>query len=129
MTSILGALLAAGYASAMATSIGTSPQAATVTHATQSELQMSFAGAESVAERSPKHADQITAAAEKAFLQGDQWAYVAGILAILIGAAIVFFLFPRHEEEKRLLAAYHAEDATRTHASAGASSSALPETG
>ena len=90
---------------------------------------MSFAGAESAAEQYPKYADQITAAGEKAFLHGDQWAYVAGIIAILIGAALVFFLFPRHDEEKRLLAAYHAEDATRTHASAGAPSSALPETG
>ena len=120
MTSILGALLAAGYASAMAASIGSSAEANTITDATQSQLQMSFAGAESTAQQFPKYADQITAAAEKAFLHGDQWAYVAGIVAILIGAALVFFLFPRHDEEKRLLAAYHAEDATRMHAPAGA---------
>ena len=38
-------------------------------------------------------------------------AYTAGIVAILIGAAIVFFLFPKRDEEQRLLASYHAEDA------------------
>jgi hypothetical protein len=129
MTSILGALLAAGYASAMAGSIGSSAETTTITDATQSQLQMSFAGAESTAQQYPKYADQITAAAEEAFLHGDQWAYVAGIIAILVGAALVFFLFPRHDEEKRLLAAYHAEDATRTHAPAGEPPSTPPETG
>jgi hypothetical protein len=113
MTSILGALLASGYASAMAASIGGSPEATTITQATQSHLQMSFAGAESVAEQYPKYADQITAAAEAAFLDGDQLAYIAGIIAILVGAALVFFMFPRHDEEERLLAAYHAEDQGR----------------
>ncbi len=111
MTSILGALLASGYASAMAASIGASPEASTITAATQSHLQMSFAGAASVAKQYPKYADQITAAAETAFLEGDELAYIAGIIAILIGAALVFFMFPRHDEEERLLAAYHAEDA------------------
>ena len=102
----------------MATSIGSSAEATTITDATQSQLQMSFAGAESIAGQYPKYADQITAAAEKAFLHGDQLAYTAGIIAILLGAALVFFLFPRHQEERRLLAAYHTEDAARTPASA-----------
>ena len=44
------------------------------------------------------------------FLQGDQWAYTAGIVAVLLGAVVVFFLFPTHQEEERLLAGYHAED-------------------
>jgi DHA2 family multidrug resistance protein-like MFS transporter len=114
MTSLLGALLASGYASAMMASIGTSPEASTVTEATQSQLQMSFAGAESIAQQHPKYADQITAAAEAAFLHGDHWAYAAGIVAILLGAALVFFLFPRHQEEERLLAAYQEEDAGST---------------
>ena len=38
------------------------------------------------------------------------WAYTAGIVAILLGATLVFFLFPKHEDEERLLAQYHAED-------------------
>jgi DHA2 family multidrug resistance protein-like MFS transporter len=35
------------------------------------------------------------------------------IVAIGIGAAMVFFLFPRREDEQSLLAQYHAEDADR----------------
>ena len=38
------------------------------------------------------------------------WAYTAGIVASLVGAALVFFLFPSMEAEQRLLASYHAED-------------------
>ena len=53
---------------------------------------------------------QITAAAKTSFLQGDQWAYTAGIVAVLLGAALVFFLFPKKDEEEQLLARYHAED-------------------
>ena len=33
-----------------------------------------------------------------------------GIVAILVGAALVFFLFPKRDEERRLLAQYHTED-------------------
>jgi MFS family permease len=43
-------------------------------------------------------------------LDGADWAYTAGIVAILIGAAIVFFLFPGKDEEARLLAGYHRHD-------------------
>ena len=49
--------------------------------------------------------------AKTAFLHGDQWAYLAGIVAVLTGAALVWFCFPRREEEQRLLAAYAAESA------------------
>ena len=52
-------------------------------------------------------AEQIIAAAKTSFLQGDQWAYTAGIVAILLGAALVFFCFPKKDEEKRLLEEYH----------------------
>ena len=34
----------------------------------------------------------ITSAAKTSFLQGDQWAYAAGLIAVLVGAALVFFL-------------------------------------
>ena len=109
MQSILGALLTAGYAAAAAAAIAGSNKH--ITDSVQSQLTKSFAGAEVIAEQHPTYAAQITAAAKTAFLQGDQWAYTAGIVAILIGASIVFFFFPKKEEEERLLAGYHAEDA------------------
>ena len=59
----------------------------------------------------PKYSDQIIAAAQTGFLDGGDWAYAAGILAVGVGAAIVFFLFPRREKENELLAEYAAEDA------------------
>ena len=55
---------------------------------------MSYAGAESIAAQYPQYADAITAGAKTAFLAGDQWAYIAGIIAVLLGAALVFLRFP-----------------------------------
>jgi len=110
MQSIFGALLVAGYAKAANAAIAASPQASNVTSSVQSELTKSFAGAESVAQHYPQYADQIIAAAKTSFLKGDQWAYVAGIIAVLLGAALVAFRFPKREEEEALLAAYHQAD-------------------
>ena len=53
---------------------------------------------------------RIIAGAKTAFLQGDDWAYTAGVVSILLGAVLVYFMFPKHEEEQRALAAYHEED-------------------
>ena len=50
------------------------------------------------------------AAAKSSFLQGDEWAYIAGIVAILLGATLIFFMFPKRDREQELLAEYHAED-------------------
>ncbi len=111
MQSILGALLAAGYASAFAAQIASSPEADSVSKSTQSALTQSFSSAEALASRYPDQASAITAAAKSSFLDGADWAYGAGIIAILIGAVIVFFCFPRKEEEARLLAEYQATDA------------------
>jgi hypothetical protein len=110
LTSIFGALLAAGYSSAMGAAITASPQGQKVTDSTQSQLQLSFGSAADLAEQNPKYASEITTAAKESFLQGDEWAYTAGIAAVLLGAVLVFFLFPRRDEEKRLLAQYHAAD-------------------
>jgi MFS transporter, DHA2 family, multidrug resistance protein len=112
MQSILGALLTAGYAAAIATAIAGSPNQDKITDDVEAQLQKSFAGAEGVAEQYPQYASQITAAAKESFLSGDQWAYTAGIVAILIGAGLVFFLFPKRDEERALLEGYQAEDAT-----------------
>jgi MFS transporter, DHA2 family, multidrug resistance protein len=111
MQSILGALLTAGYASAVGRAIAASPNASKVSDTLQTELEKSFASAANTATRYPQHADAIVAAAKSSFVSGDAWAYTAGIVAVLIGAALVWLRFPRREEERALLARYEAEDA------------------
>jgi hypothetical protein len=110
MQSIFGALLAAGYAAAMGAQVAASPESAQVTAATTSQLEMSYASAASIAAQYPQYATQITAAAKTSFLAGDQNAYIAGIIAVLLGAVLVFFMYPKKEEEAKKLAAIHAED-------------------
>jgi DHA2 family multidrug resistance protein-like MFS transporter len=115
MTSIFGALLTAGYASAMGAAIAESGK--NVTDSTQAQLQLSFASAENLAAKHPAQADQIAAAAKQSFLDGDQWAYSAAIVAVLIGMSLVFFVFPRKDEEEALRASYHADDIASARAS------------
>jgi len=110
MQSILGALLTAGYVAAVNTAIASSPQKALVTEGIQGELTKSFSSAADTASRYPHYANAIVAGARTSFVQGADWAYTAGIIAILLGATLVFFLFPRHEREVELLAGYHAQD-------------------
>src|SRR6476646_9766713 len=110
MQSILGAWLAAGYAAAFASAIASSPNGQQVSDSVEAQLTKSFSSAEATAQQYPQYTSQITAAAKAAFLSGDQWAYTAGIVAILLGAVLVFFLFPKKDDEQRLLAAYHTED-------------------
>jgi DHA2 family multidrug resistance protein-like MFS transporter len=113
MQSILGALLAAGYAAAFASAIASSPNGQQVSDSVEAQLTKSFSSAEATAQQYPQYTSQITAAAKASFLSGDQWAYAAGIVAIILGAVLVFFMFPRKDDEQRLLAAYHAEDVGR----------------
>ena len=112
MQSILGALLTAGYAAAVASAIAAAPASAQkqLTDSVQAQLTKSFAGAEAVAQQYPQYAKQITAAARHSFLDGADWAYTAGIVAILLGAILVFLLFPKKDREKELLEQYHRED-------------------
>jgi hypothetical protein len=122
MQSIFGALLTAGYASAAGAALNASGK--NVSASVQSELTKSFASAADTAKHYPPSIqDQIVAAAKTSFLQGDQWAYTAGIVAVLLGAVIVWFLFPRREAEQELLASYQAADTAgqpRPEAEAGA---------
>jgi MFS transporter, DHA2 family, multidrug resistance protein len=110
MQSILGAVLTAGYASAVGAAIAASPDKDKITDQVQAELTKSFSSAADTAQQYPQYQSQIVAAAKSSFLQGDDWAYIAGIVAILLGAVLIFFLFPKKEQEEELLARYHAED-------------------
>jgi EmrB/QacA subfamily drug resistance transporter len=109
MQSIFGALLTAGYAAAAGQVISSS--GSDVTASTQAELTKSFASAADTAARYPASVqDNIIAGAKSSFLAGDQWAYTAGIVAVLVGATIVFLFFPKADRERGLLASYEAEN-------------------
>jgi EmrB/QacA subfamily drug resistance transporter len=113
MQSIFGALLTAGYAAAAGAAIAASGK--NVNSSVQTELTKSFSSAADTAQRYPTSVqDQIIAAAKTSFLQGDQWAYTAGIVAVLLGGVLVYLKFPRADEEKQLLAEYHTEDAAQS---------------
>jgi hypothetical protein len=110
MQSIFGALLTAGYAKAFTAKIAAAPNSANISDSVQNELTKSFSSATDLAAQYPQYSTQIVAAARSSFLSGDQWAYTAGIIAILVGFLLVFFMFPKKADEDRLLAEYHAQD-------------------
>jgi MFS transporter, DHA2 family, multidrug resistance protein len=111
LQSIMGAFLTAGYAAAAGAAITASGQ--NVNDTVQGELTKSFSSAADAAQQFPQYQSQIIAGARAAFLQGDQWAYLAGIIAVVLGAALVFFMFPRGDKEKQMLAEFQAEDSGR----------------
>ena len=70
---------------------------------------MSYASAADLAASNPGYSSEILAAAKSSFLDGDQWAYSAGAVAV-VRAMLVFFMFPKKDDEERLRAEYHASD-------------------
>jgi MFS transporter, DHA2 family, multidrug resistance protein len=117
MTSIFGALLTAGYASAMGTAIA--QDGTDVTATTQSELQLSYASAADLAAQYPESSEQILSAAQESFLAGDQLAYLAGLGAVVIGMGLTFFIFPKKDDEERMREGFRAEDEGPTSPAAG----------
>jgi hypothetical protein len=111
MQSIFGALLTAGYASAVAATIAASPQQQQISSSVEAELTKSFSSAADTAQQYPQYSSEIIAGAKSSFLDGANWAYTAGLIAVALGAVLVWFLFPRKEREQELLAAYAAQDA------------------
>ena len=71
---------------------------------------MSYASAETVAAEYPQYSTQITAAAKESFLEGDDMAYIAGLIFVVLGALLIFFKYPKKDQEHELEAKFHAED-------------------
>jgi len=110
MQSVLGVLLTVGYASAMGAAIAGAPNANQINDTVQTQLEKSFAGAESVARQYPQYSDAIQSAARAAFLHGANWAYAAGILAMVVGALVTWFWYPGKAGEAADLAEYARAD-------------------
>jgi hypothetical protein len=105
MQSIFGALLTAGYATAAGALVPSD-----VSSSVQSQLTKSFASASDTASQYPQYANQIIAGARSSFLDGADWAYTAGLIAVVVGAVLVFVFFPKHPREQELLGQYQRED-------------------
>jgi MFS transporter, DHA2 family, multidrug resistance protein len=107
MQSIMGAFLTAGYTASAGAQIASSGQS--ISTSVQNELTKSFSSAAEVAKEYPQYAKQIVSGAQAAFLHGQQGAYLAGIIAVVIGVVVMFSFFPNKAKEQRLLEGYEAE--------------------
>jgi hypothetical protein len=110
MQSLFGALLTAGYAHAVSALITAAPNKGQLTDGVQEQLTKSFASAADTAQQYPQYSQQIIAGARQSFIDGQRWAYFAGVVAIVVGAAIVRLWFPSKADEHALLAQYHEQD-------------------
>ena len=109
MQSIMGAFLTAGYTASASAQIASSGQS--ITTSVQNELTKSFSSAAELAKQYPQYSKQIVSGAQTAFLHGQQGAYLAGIIAVVIGGIVMFFFFPNKHKEQRLLGEYEEESA------------------
>jgi len=108
MQSILGAILTAGYAAAVAREITSSGK--NVSAQVASELEKSYSSAAAIAQSHPQNAAAIISGAKTAFLDGANWAYSVGVVVILIGALLVWTMFPSGSKETELLNHYQMID-------------------
>ena len=112
MQSIFGALLTAGYAAAASAAIAASPEQARVTENVEGELTKSFSSAADLAAAVPApQPNRSSPPPRPPSCRATSGPTPPGIVAIVLGAALVFFLFPKNDEERRLLEQYRAEDA------------------
>jgi hypothetical protein len=113
MQSMFGALLTAGYASAVNSLIVSSGDSARVTSNVQAELTKSYSSAVETASRYPQYSSQIVAGAKQSFVEGQDWAYAAGVITVLLGGCLIFFMFPKANREQELHAEYQRQDTLR----------------
>ena len=116
MQSVMGAFLTIGYAAVFSKMISNAPASDTagLTSSVENQLKQSYSSAQTVAEQTPQYASQITAAAKESFLAGSTLAYAVGLVAVLIGAAVIWFCYPRKDVETELLAGYNLADSKST---------------
>jgi MFS family permease len=113
MQSILGALLTAGFVAAMAGAVAGSPEPTRSAPASRPSSR-----SRSPAPRPSPSSTRSTPARSPPPPRRGSWTGPTGptppgIVAILVGAALVFFLFPRQRQEEELLRRYHAEDTAK----------------
>jgi hypothetical protein len=102
LQALMGALLAAAYASQMLNSISSAPsdEASKLTNQVADELTSSFTSAADVAQQYPQYSTDILTAASQAFTDGKSVAIVVALAMTLIGLVLVLARFPGKAKEE-----------------------------
>ena len=116
MQSMMGAILTAGYAAAVASTVASAPPEAQqlITSDIADQLTRSFSSAANVAEGYPQYADAIIGGARQSFLDGANWAYAGGIASMVLGAVLVAIWYPNRAREHELVSSYASMDGAST---------------
>ena len=123
MTSIFGALLTAGYAAAMGTAIADSVRTSRPRHRASSSSPMR--ARRTWQHQYPQYGDQITERRAVLLPRRRPAGLPRGLVAVVIGGALTFFVFPKKEDEENMRLAFHAEDEAPS-IGAGSTPTALP---
>lgn len=111
MQSILGAILAGGFAVSFRRQIAAAGETASISDDVTQALLASYASAMHVADKYPQYREQIVAAATHSMVTGAWAAYLVGAIAIVIGTIVIAVFLPSFAQEKELVAAYAKADA------------------
>ncbi len=93
---VMGALLTIRYTNYFTKAFASLPasQAQNLSQQVATTISKSFAGAVQVAQQYSASSEQILNAAKTAFLQGQDAAYVVGIIAVIVAVLFVVFVYP-----------------------------------
>ncbi|MEI8081000.1 MAG: MFS transporter [Actinomycetes bacterium] len=110
---LLGTLLAITYSSYFSAAFATLPpdQAQALGERAAREIGSSYEGAQAVAATLPSaDATELMNAAARAFTEGKSAAIITALASVLIGAALVWWKYPRDAQERALFAQIRSQD-------------------
>jgi len=98
---VMGALLAIRYTNYFTKAFASLPaeQAQNLSQQVATTMSKSFAGAAQVAQQYSSYSAQILNATKTAFLQGQDAAYLVGIIAAIVAVLFVLFVYPNKTGE------------------------------
>jgi hypothetical protein len=97
--SIMGAVLAAGYAASFDSQLAAKPATDQIAKNANETLTRSYSGAVEIAAKYPQYKTAILDAGQQAFVKGSQLGFAVGVAGALLAIAITWFFFPRRAAE------------------------------
>jgi EmrB/QacA subfamily drug resistance transporter len=107
--SMMGAVLAAGYAASFDSQLASQPGTDQITATTKETLTRSYSGAVEIADKYPQYKAAVLDAGQQAFVKGSQLGFAVGVIGALLAIAITWFFFPRRDAELATYAAVAGE--------------------